>query len=429
MTTWWCELAWLDAPTPGVRISAVDGIITAVEQGPAQPGDEVLNGLVLPGLANAHSHAFHRALRGRTHADGGTFWTWREAMYRVAAALDPDSYRALGRAVFAELVLAGYTVVGEFHYLHHGPGGVPYDDANAMSHALVEAAGEAGIRLTLLDACYLQGGVDGRPLEGPQLRFGDGDVDRWAARVAGLQDGPLVRHGVAAHSVRAVPPAALPTIAAYPLRHVHLSEQPAENAECLAAHGCTPTQLLDDAGFLGAGACAVHATHLSDDDISLLAATTVCMCPTTERDLADGIGPARELRGPVCLGSDQHAVVDPFEEARSLEMNERVASLQRGRFTPLELVAALSRNGYTALGWDGGRLRPGGVADLVAVCLDSPRTAGADPSQLLLAATSADVTDVIVAGRRVVSGGAHALGDVGMLLHEAIGEVLSQTDR
>jgi formiminoglutamate deiminase len=410
-----------------VRFEIADGRFTSVVADTAPEGAQLLPGIALPGFANCHSHAFHRALRGRTHAGGGTFWTWREQMYQLAAVLDPDGYRRLATAVFAEMVLAGYTVVGEFHYLHHGPGGVGYDDPNAMGHALTEAAAAAGIRLTLLDTCYLQGGLDGRPLEGPQLRFGDVDVDAWRSRIGDLRDGPLVRHGVAAHSVRAVPAAALGAFGG--IRHVHLSEQPAENDECLAVHRCTPTQLLDDAGFLGTGACAVHATHLTTTDIDLLAGTAVCLCPTTERDLADGIGPAHALRGPICLGSDQHAVVDPFEEARALEMDERLASRTRGRFTPAELVTAATRNGYAALGWDGGELRSGAAADLVAVRLDSPRTAGSDLSQVLLAASAPDVTDVVVGGRRVVQEGRHALGDVGLLLQQAVGEAWSQTGR
>src|SRR5215207_7319660 len=182
-----------------------------------QADDHLLRGVTLPGLANGHSHAFHRALRGRTHRDGGTFWTWRRQMYAVAAALDPDRYLALARAVYAEMVLAGYTVVGEFHYLHHAPGGRPYADRNAMGAALVQAAAEAGIRLTLLDTCYLAGGLTAgghQPLDPVQARFSDGDVAAWAARAGGLGDGPTVRTGVAAHSVRAVPEDALAVVAA-----------------------------------------------------------------------------------------------------------------------------------------------------------------------------------------------------------------------
>ena len=204
---------------------------------PPSPDDEMLRGVVLPGLANGHSHAFHRALRGRTHAGGGTFWTWRQQMYAVAARLDPDSYLALARAVFAEMALAGYTVVGEFHYLHHDHRGRRYADPNAMGAALIQAAAEAGIRLTLLDTCYLAGGLDADghlPLDPVQRRFSDGDVDAWAG--PGRRARPTratVRIGAAVHSVRAVPAAALAdraTAAADRPLHVHLSEQPAENA-------------------------------------------------------------------------------------------------------------------------------------------------------------------------------------------------------
>jgi formiminoglutamate deiminase len=436
VTAFWCEHAALPTGVAdGVRVTESGGVVTSVGRAPQEPGDVRLAGLVLPGLANAHSHAFHRALRGRTHDRGGTFWSWRERMYAVAARLDPDGYLALARAAYAEMALAGITCVGEFSYLHTGPGGARYDDPNAMSEALIQAAADAGIRLSLLDTCYLAGGLGASghlPLDEVQRRFSDGDADAWAARVARLPARDGLRIGAAVHSVRAVPADQLGTVVATagsgPL-HVHLSEQPAENADCLAVHGCTPTQLLDDAGFLGPGACAVHATHLTEDDLGRLATTTVCMCPTTERDLADGIGPARALRGPVCLGSDQHTVIDPFEEARGLEMDQRQASLQRGRFTPAELVTALSEAGYAALGWDGGALRPGAVADLVVVRLDSPRTAGSDPSQVLLAASAADVTDVVVAGRQVVRAGEHVLGDVGSLLAGAIETSWSHADR
>lgn len=395
----------------------------------AADGAERLPGVVLPGLANCHSHAFHRALRGRTHAGGGTFWTWREGMYAVAERLDPDSYLALARATYAEMALAGVTAVGEFHYLHHAPGGTPYADPNAMGHALVDAAREAGIRLTLLDTCYLSGGLtaDGHTdLAGPQLRFGDGDVDGWARRTDLLADhrsgGPShLRVGAAIHSVRAVPRQALGDLARWardrpggpaPL-HAHVSEQPAENESCLAAYGMTPIGLLAAEGVLGPEFSAVHATHLTGADIDLLggSGSTACFCPTTERDLADGIGPARALSDAgtrLSLGSDQHAVIDLIEEARALEMHERLATLERGRFAPEQLLAAATA--HDSIGWpDAGRIETGARADLVAVRLDSPRTAGADPAQVLLCATAADVDTVVVDGQVVVREGRHRL--------------------
>ncbi len=393
-------------------------------------GSEVLPGVVLPGLANAHSHAFHRALRGRTHDRGGTFWTWREQMYAVAGQLDPQSYLELARATYAEMALAGVTCVGEFHYLHHQPGGRPYADPNAMGDALRQAAVEAGVRLTLLDTCYLAGGLSAQghsALNVEQLRFGDGDANGWATRVGDLADDANTRIGAAIHSVRAVPRDQLGVVAraaaGRPL-HVHLSEQPAENQACQGFYGLTPTALLDAEGVLGHRTTAVHATHLTDDDITRLgrARTVACICPTTERDLADGIGPARQLReagSPLALGSDQHAVIDLLEEARALEMHERLSSLQRGRFQPAELLTAATN--HASLGWENaGRLDVGARADLVAVLLDSPRTAGSDPAQILFSATAADVDTVIVDGRRVVSGGEHVLGDVGALLQQAI---------
>ena len=461
-----------------VRLTVDDatGRFTAVEAGEdAQPGDHRLPGVVLPGLANAHSHAFHRALRGRTHDEGGTFWTWRERMYGVAAQLDPSSYLALARATYAEMALAGVTAVGEFHYLHHGPRGARYRDPNTMGHALVQAAADAGIRLTLLDTCYLSGGLTGEghtPLESTQLRFGDGHARDWALRVDDLRDhtdgGPAhLRVGAAIHSVRAVPRDQLGIVADWaredgglaleearpatgthsadgreidpgggsmsrgrPL-HVHLSEQPAENEACLAAYGLTPAGLLEEEGVLGPDHTAVHATHLTDEDIALLAThrSWACFCPTTERDLADGIGPAvalAEAGARLSLGSDQHAVVDLIEEARALEMHERLASRERGRLEPRVLLDAATA--HESIGWaDAGRLEVGARADLVAVRDDSVRTAGADPAQILLAATAADVDTVLVDGSVVVQQGRHRLGDVGRLLADAIDPLWKDT--
>ena len=434
MTAYWsAHVLRPDGRVGPARFTVHDAAFGAVEpDAEPQSGDERLDGVVLPGFANAHSHAFHRVLRGRTHLDGGTFWTWRRQMYAVAASLDPDRYLALARAVYAEMVLAGYTVVGEFHYLHHAPGGRPYADRNAMGAALVQAATEAGLRLTLLDTCYLAGGLTAgghEPLDPVQARFSDGDVEAWAVRVAELRDGPALRTGVAAHSVRAVPESALAAVAAAAgdrPRHIHLSEQPAENVATQAYYGCSPAELLARTGFLGPTATAVHATHLSDADVVLLGrdGTSCCICPTTERDLADGIGPAGALRdagSPLTLGSDSQAVVDPFEELRGLEMHERLRTTCRGRFTPAELLAAATRAGYTSLDWAGGGVVAAGApADFVVVRPDTVRTAGADPGQIAFAATAADVDRVVVAGETVVSDGAHRLGPVGPLLAQAL---------
>ena len=302
----------------------------------------------LPGLVNAHSHAFHRALRGRTHGESGSFWTWREQMYALAAALDPDTYLALATATYAEMVLAGITTVGEFHYLHDG--------ANTMGEALVEAAARAGLRITLLDTCYLHGGI-GREKEGVQRRFGDASVDAWVARVsARVAASPTAKVGAAIHSVRAVDPAPRRSWrrsrrSAWPL-HAHVSEQPAENEACLAAYGRTPTAMLADAGALRTGFSAVHATHVTEGDIALLGSNGcgVTLCPTTERDLADGIGPARALAdagATLNLGSDSHAVIDLFEEARAVELDERLATGRRVLHAATELLAAATRGG----GW------------------------------------------------------------------------------
>ncbi len=434
MRTYWCEYAWLGAaPAAGVRVEVDAGRITAVGRAAAaQPGDNRLGGLVLPGFANAHSHAFHRALRGRTSSGGGTFFTWRRQMYALAGRLDPDSYLALARAAYAEMALAGVSAVGEFHYLHHGPGGVRYADRNAMGHALVRAAAEAGVRLTLLDTCYLTGGLDAgghTGLDDVQVRFADRDAAAWAERRAGLAGSDRVRIGAAVHSVRAVPAEALPEVAAAaaggPL-HVHLSEQPAENEACRQHYGRTPAALLAERGVLGPATTAVHATHLSDGDVELLGATGtgVCACPSTEADLADGIGRFGALRAagsPLSVGSDQHVRTDLLAEARSVECYQRLTTGVRGHFTAAELVAMLTVAGQRSLGWaDAGRITAGQRADLVAIRLDSPCTAGSPPAQAVTVAGAPEVHTVVSDGAVVVSAGRHVLGDVGGLLARAI---------
>ncbi|AYF76387.1 formimidoylglutamate deiminase [Nocardia yunnanensis] len=427
MSTYWFPRAWLPSGvSEAVRIDVADGIITSVTPG-SPPAGNRLSGMAVPGFANGHSHAFHRALRGRTYADRGRFWSWRDRMYTVARRLEPDSYYRLARVVYAEMVLAGYTSVAEFHYLHHPGHGQRYADPNEFSHALVAAAEEAGIRLTLLDACYVAGGF-GKPTEGVQQRFDDGDAEAWARRVESfVPAGDLVIAGAAVHSVRAVPAEQIAVVvraaAGRPL-HVHVSEQPRENEECLAVHGCTPTRLLSAAGALGPRTVAVHATHLTAEDMTELSGGWVCLCPSTEADLGDGIGPGRALADAgtgLSLGSDGQSIIDPWFEARALELHERLGSGRRGRFEVGELLSAATA--HAASGWSNtGTIAPGRDADLVCVDTESVRTAGVDGPGILFAATASDVTDVMIAGRWVVRDRCHrTITDVAAALDTEIG--------
>lgn len=433
-TQFWCERAWVEGTVAdGVLLTCDDtGTLSEVETGidSAPAGAEVVPGLTLPGGVNAHSHAFHRILRGRTHGDGGTFWTWREVMYSVAAKLDPESYETVARAVFAEMLAGGYTSVGEFHYVHHSQDGTPYDPAHAMERALARAAASAGIRIRLLDTCYLTGAIDAE-LSAEQVRFGDGTIDDYMDRHMALsasfaEEFPVrapgesfVHVGAAIHSIRAVPAANLPRFTELigPV-HVHLSEQPAENEACHAAYGTTPTQVLARSGVVGPSLSAVHATHLSEDDIAILGQSqaSIVMCPATEADLADGIGPARELAdagATIALGSDQHVVLDALRETQGLEAGERLRSGQRGRFSPAELITALTQSGARSLDLPVGSLEVGKACDFVALRTDSMRTFGSLDEQIVLTATSADVRLTVSGGQARVRDGVHAeLGDI-----------------
>jgi formiminoglutamate deiminase len=433
MPSWLAELAWTgERLERRLLLEEREGRLRRVEplgEASAPAGTKVLPGLTLPGLANVHSHSFQRALRGRTEEPrrgGADFWGWRDRMYTLAGLLSPEQYFELSRAAMGEMALAGMTVVGEFHYLHHQPQGQPYLGL-AMEEALAAAAEEAGIRLTLLDTCYLRAELDSSPLEGAARRFSDLDAAGWARRAGQLPEHPWVRLGAAIHSVRAVEPEAMRLVTAWaadrhaPL-HFHLSEQPAENRACLEATGQTPTQLLDSCGALSPDATAVHAIHLTPEDISRLGAseTRVCVCPTTERDLGDGVCPADELEdagSQLCLGSDSNAVVDLFEEARAVELDLRLVSGRRGRLSAEALLAAATSQGAAALGWEAGALRPGLLADFISLDLDSPRLAGASLADLVqrvvFGASASEVRSVVVGGEEVVRDGHHLrLGSV-----------------
>jgi formimidoylglutamate deiminase len=370
----------------------------------------------IPAMVNAHSHAFQRDLRGRGErpdpaAHGGDdFWTWREAMYALVGRLDVEGMRDVAGRAYREMAAAGYGAVGEFHYVHHRPDGTPYEDPNAMAIAVAEAARAAGLRVVLLPAAYHRAGWDGgdRPPTPGQRRFVDPDVETFLARVDALRswaaDRPGVDVGVAAHSVRAVPGPWLGEIAAYAdahglVRHVHAAEQRRELAEVAAEHGgASPIEVLARAGFLGPRASVVHAIHVSDRDVALLAehGSVVVTCPTTEGNLGDGHFPAlRHLRAGVrmAIGSDSQVRLDPFEEARELETGARREG--QTRFGLLarhgDLWAELARAGAASLGLDEG------AAGTVAVDLDHPELAGCPPDDvpaaLVTSASAACVLD------------------------------------
>jgi len=402
---WHAEQAWLGHRAENVLIEVENGRISAIEERiPAPPDAVALKGWTVPGFANVHSHAFQRLLRGEIESGGGDFWEWRAQMYRFTE-WDPADYFKHARLLFREMLEAGITAVGEFHYLHgHG---------NELGEALIDAAREEGIRITLIDACYLRGGMDGGPLEAEQLAFSDGDADSWARRMDELKETNGARIAAAIHSVRAVDPESMRVVATYarerrmPL-HIHLAEQAAEVEACLAVEGVTPTELLQREGILGPDLTAVHAIHLNERDISLLGENevSICACSTTERDLGDRVGPLRALEAAGCdlaVGSDSNAVVDMLEEARGLELDQRRATGRRVLHQPEDLLRASTVNGMRTLGWESGELRTGMLADFVT--LDAPRGLWREmsPSYLIYGFSGRDVTNVVVGGETVVS--------------------------
>jgi formimidoylglutamate deiminase len=350
--------------------------------------------LRLPGFVNAHSHAFQRMLRGRVeHVDPAhphdDFWTWREAMYAAANSIDPDGAYQIALLLYREMVAAGYTAVGEFHYPHHQPGGRPYADPNAMAKATAAAAHDAGIEIVMLMTAYARAGAGLPPTEG-QRRFCDASVDAYLERVDALAG--EMRVGLAPHSVRAVPRDWLEQIVAYAASsgmvvHIHANEQRREIEECEAEYGMRPIELLAEIGLLGPRSTLIHATHISDRELDLLAESgaTVCACPTTEANLGDGFLPALELmerRVPICIGTDSNTVIDPLAELREIEhcarrlVERRNVLVPPGDVGPAPYLLEIGGpNGARALGLDHA---PGEFE----IDLDHPLLAGVAPADV-----------------------------------------------
>lgn len=394
------------------------GTITAIGEGGAPyDGD-----LALPALANAHSHAFQRALcgRGEARTTEDSFWSWREAMYTLAARIDPDMMYATARAAYAEMVAAGFTAVGEFHYLHHLPDG---GTGTAMADAVIAAARDTGIRLRLLPVYYHSGGFD-EPATARQSRFTHASVDDFLAHVDAI-DHP--HKGVAPHSLRAVPVAHLEALAAAAQGpfHIHVSEQLREVDECVAAHGRRPIELLADTVALGPDWTLVHATHADDDEIAVIRAAGACvaLCPLTEAYLGDGIFPAvghRQQGGVFAIGSDSNVRIDTIEELRWLEYGQRLVERKRARLADadgigLPLWRGAAAGGAQATGFPVGTLESGSCADIVVLPETGAPWAGLPPERWLDAwltgGSRADIGAVYIGGMRVAEHGEVADAD------------------
>lgn len=398
------------------------------------------NRAMLPGLVNAHSHAFQRVIRGRTErrtTAQDSFWTWREMMYSAATRLGPEEIYDASRMTFLEMALGGITSVGEFHYIHRAPDGSVYDDPNLMAKAVVRAAREVGVRIALLRVAYARSGYQTAPNE-RQHRFLETKAEDYLRNVESLKK-ELARTetgtawvGLAPHSVRAVPLEYLREIARYALGedrmplHMHVAEQPAEISACLEEHGRTPVQLLASELLLTQNFTGVHAIHITPEEARQLALSRamVCACPTTERNLGDGIVPTDLLFREgvaVALGTDSHAQIDLLEDARELEYHLRLQKLERAVLAPAsdDSPSALARrlfdcataNGARSINAPGGKLEPGYPADFFTVDLDDPSIAGATPDDLLacivFGLARAAIREVFVGGKQIITEGQH----------------------
>ncbi|HEX7817377.1 formimidoylglutamate deiminase [Dyella sp.] len=407
-----------------------DGVIGVDASGhvaPAEGPAERLGAWALPGMPNLHSHAFQRAMAGLAERRGRTddsFWTWRETMYAFAAAIGPDELKAIAAQLYVEMLKAGYTQVCEFHYLHHRPDGGTYAQPEAMSLALIDAAREAGIALTLLPVLYMSGGFDGRALAPRQCRFGH-DVQAYLRLLDNLrkQETGDLRVGMALHSLRAVPEHALRDVLAAELPrdmpiHIHIAEQIGEVQDCLATRGQRPVEWLYDHVDVDSRWCLVHATHLEDHEVAQIAhsGAVAGLCPTTEANLGDGLFPLGDYldaHGSFGIGSDSHISISPVEELRWLEYGQRLATRHRNIATRREgqsvgevLWRSALAGGTRASGLSIGELSEGRRADVIVLDDDAPQLAARGAASLmdsfLFAGNAPLVRDVMVGGQWVV---------------------------
>jgi formimidoylglutamate deiminase len=442
-TTWLPDLIYADGRFQhGVALvcDAAGRIVRLAPAGEVEHPTRLANRALLPGLVNAHSHAFQRVLRGRTeHRTANqqdSFWTWREMMYSAAARLTPGDIYDASRMAFLEMILGGITAVGEFHYLHHNPEGLPYDDPNLLAKEVVRAARDVGLRIALLRVAYARAGFQTEPNPG-QARFIEHDPETYVrnleALVGDLNRSPTAWVGVAPHSVRAVPLDYLRQVVAYANErelpvHMHVAEQTAEVSACIQEYGRSPVALLETEGLLGDRFTAVHAIHVTPKAIATLGrgGATVCACPTTERNLGDGVIPADAYfkQGvTIALGTDSHAQIDLLEDARELEYHLRLQRMERAVLASgvlpeggapvlaTRLFDCATINGAKAIGASGGTLEPGRPADFFTVDLNDASIAGASGDDLLASVvfslSRAAVLDVVVGGTQIVSEGRH----------------------
>jgi formimidoylglutamate deiminase len=390
---------------------------------------------LLPGFVNAHSHTFQRLIRGKAESrfvSGRDFWSWRGTMYFAASRLNPQQVYDVARMAFLEMVLAGTTTVGEFHYLHNAADGTAYDDPNLLSRQVIAAAESVGLRIVLLRTAYLRAGFE-LPPEPGQTRFYESSkafLENMTALVKeASSDGSRVRLGVAPHSIRAVPLRELREIAEWarahklPL-HMHVAEQLAENEACAREYGAIPVQLLAREKILGPDFTAVHGVHVSEEEIAMLArtGTTICSCPTTERNLGDGFVKADEMLAAgirVALGSDSQAQIDPLEDARQMEYHLRLLQQKRavldqigGKTLAAHLFDSATVHGASSLAVPAGDLKPGSFADFVTVDLDDSSIAGNTAADLLptlvFSLNRSAIRDVVVQGQFILRDQQHA---------------------